>query len=54
MSDIWIEYCPECKRKTNHRYLDCEEHGEECDLIICCECGSDHQETEEPEEWNIS
>lgn len=23
------------------RFLDCEEHGRECNVIICTECGAD-------------
>ncbi len=37
---VWLEYCKECQKKTEHRFLDCEEHKEECDLAICCECGA--------------
>ena len=28
----------ECKHE-NTRYLDCDEHGRDCWLIVCCECG---------------
>jgi len=53
-------YCKECieyaeknpnnsikfdeNKKTKFRFLDCEQHEKECDLIICCECGSDYDE----------
>ena len=40
---LWREYCPECQKRTTHRYLDCEEHGKDCELTICCECGSNHK-----------
>jgi len=47
MSEVWIEYCPECEKKTRHRYLDCEEHGKECDVVVCCECGMESVDGEE-------
>ena len=39
---IWKEYCPTCKKKTDVRFLDCEdckEQGLPCQVIICTECG---------------
>ena len=33
-------YCEECKKKTEARWLDCEEHGGDCQEVICCDCGS--------------
>ena len=27
-----------CKH-TKARWLECEEHGKECEEIVCCDCG---------------
>ena len=31
--------CPECCSKRT-RDLECELHGKDCPLIICCDCGT--------------
>ena len=31
--------CPECRSKRT-RDLECEEHGKDCPLVICCDCGA--------------
>ena len=33
------EKCPECG-STSIRPLECEEHGRDCPLVICCDCGA--------------
>jgi len=30
--------CPECFSRRC-RYLNCDEHGNECEEVICCDCG---------------
>ena len=32
--------CPECGSKRT-RDLECELHGKDCPLIICCDCGAE-------------
>lgn len=44
MSNVFIAYCEECKKKTLCRFLDCddcEEKGVKCNVRICTICGSD-------------
>ena len=36
--------CPECKKMVQIRPLDCDEHRENCSLIVCCECGVEIEE----------
>ena len=38
--DLMLGYCEQCSRQTLVRFLDCEEHGRECNEIVCCGCGS--------------
>lgn len=40
MSELVKDYvCPECK-STKCRFLECEDHKRDCQLIICCDCGT--------------
>ena len=33
------EKCPDCG-SSSIRPLECEEHGRDCPLVICCDCGA--------------
>ena len=37
--NTWKDYCEVCKKETIWRFLDCEEHGRECNMRVCTDCG---------------
>ena len=54
METYHIFTCPECG-STRSRDLECEEHGRDCPLIVCCECGAEvHNKNPEPKEADMN